>query len=150
MGQSLALWALIVAVLGWFLASDPLELSSLSGIDDFHAQYVAPPPSNPLENITRDTESRLQAAQIIGTGEIFGPESIAFDLQGKGPYTGLSDGRIVRYDGPELGWTTFATTSKNRYALFVVALLLPELCRKFVRTLISKCISCVHAYSSHI
>jgi hypothetical protein len=114
MGLPLAAGVLVVAVLAWFIASDPLELSFLSGISDFHAQYVAPPSYNALRNITRDTESKLQASEIIGKGEIFGPESIAFDVQGKGPYTGLSDGRIVRYDGPELGWTTFATTSKNR------------------------------------
>lgn len=114
MGPALATGVLVVAVVAWFLASDPLGLSCLSGIADFHAQYVAPPPYNPITNITRDTESKLQASEIIGEGDIFGPESIAFDGQGNGPYTGLSDGRIVRYDGPELGWTTFATTSKNR------------------------------------
>lgn len=103
-----------MAVLVWFFASDPLELSSLSGIEDFQAQYVAPPPYNPLSGISRDVESKLQAAEILGQGEIFGPESLAFDAQGNGPFTGLSDGRIVRYDGPELGWTSFATTSKNR------------------------------------
>jgi sugar lactone lactonase YvrE len=117
MTSSLAKGVLITAVLAWFFASDPLELSSLSGIDDFHAQYVAPPPFNVLANIKRDTESKLQASEIIGTGDIFGPESIAFDVHGKGPYTGLSDGRIVRYDGPELGWTTFATTSTKRSAI---------------------------------
>jgi hypothetical protein len=114
MSSSLTKGVLIAAVLGWFLASDPLELSTLSGIDDFHAQYVAPPPFNVLANVTRDTESKLQTSEIIGTGEIFGPESIAFDVHGKGPYTGLSDGRVVRYDGPELGWTTFATSSAKR------------------------------------
>ncbi|XP_024376265.1 protein STRICTOSIDINE SYNTHASE-LIKE 10 [Physcomitrium patens] len=117
MGTSLSIWVLIMAVLVWFFASDPLELSSLSGIEDFQAQYVAPPPYNPLSGISRDVESKLQAAEILGQGEIFGPESLAFDAQGNGPFTGLSDGRIVRYDGPELGWTSFATTSKNRSAI---------------------------------
>jgi hypothetical protein len=114
MGASFAIWDLIVAVLSWFFASDPLELSSLSGVEDFHAQYVAPPAHNVLATVTRDTKSKLQASEIIGKGALFGPESLAFDAQGKGPYTGLSDGRIVRYDGPELGWTTFATTTENR------------------------------------
>ncbi|XP_073387946.1 protein STRICTOSIDINE SYNTHASE-LIKE 3 [Physcomitrium patens] len=111
---------LIIAVLAWFLASDPLEFSTLSGIDDFHAQYVALPPFNPLTKITPDAENKLQASAVIGTGDIFGPESIVFDAQGKGPYTGLSDGRIVCYDGPELGWSTFATTSKNRIRLLLL------------------------------
>jgi sugar lactone lactonase YvrE len=47
-------------------------------------------------------------------GEFVGPESLTFDAQGRGPYTGISDGRVVRYDGPQLGWSTFAYTSKNR------------------------------------
>lgn len=115
MSSSFAIGILIAAVLAWFFASDPLELSSLSGIEDFHAQYVAPPAFNVLANITRDTASKLQDSEIIGKGEILGPESIAFDVHGNGPYTGLSDGRVVRYDGPKIGWTTFATTSPKRY-----------------------------------
>lgn len=114
MVPTIGVWVLVVAVLAWFFASDPLELSPLAGVQDFQAQYVDRPSHNPLDNITRDADNKLQAAELIGEGEIFGPESIAFDLQGKGPYTGLSDGRIVRYDGPEIGWNTFATTSKNR------------------------------------
>ena len=38
-----------------------------------------------------------------------------FDAQGRRPYTGVSDGRILRCVGPELGWTTFAQTSTNRF-----------------------------------
>ena len=114
MGPSLAIWVLIVSVLLWFFATDPLELSSLSGIEDFHAQYVPVPADNVLATIERDTESKLRASEIIGKGKFFGPESLAFDAQGRGPYTGVSDGSVVRYDGLELGWTTFATTTKTR------------------------------------
>ncbi|XP_048546864.1 protein STRICTOSIDINE SYNTHASE-LIKE 10-like [Triticum urartu] len=41
-------------------------------------------------------------------GEVHGPESVAFDAQGRGPYSGVSDGRILRWNGPKLGWTTYA------------------------------------------
>ncbi|KAL2233572.1 protein STRICTOSIDINE SYNTHASE-LIKE 12 [Sesamum indicum] len=43
-----------------------------------------------------------------------GSESYAFDSHNVGPYTGLSDGRIVKYQGPETGFVEFATTSANR------------------------------------
>ncbi|PAN20274.1 hypothetical protein PAHAL_3G397300 [Panicum hallii] len=40
---------------------------------------------------------------------VTGPESLAFDRQGQGPYAGVSDGRVLKWDpaSPE-GWTTFA------------------------------------------
>lgn len=43
-----------------------------------------------------------------------GPESMAFDSKGHGPYTGISDGRIVKYLGSKKGFVDFATTSANR------------------------------------
>lgn len=45
---------------------------------------------------------------------VAGPESLAFDCNGKGPYAGVSDGRILLWQGPQLGWTEFATTAPNR------------------------------------
>ncbi|CAI9092728.1 OLC1v1028049C1 [Oldenlandia corymbosa var. corymbosa] len=43
-----------------------------------------------------------------------GSESCAFDPNGGGPYTSLNDGRIVKYQGPQTGFTDFATTSAQR------------------------------------
>ncbi|XP_074267391.1 protein STRICTOSIDINE SYNTHASE-LIKE 10-like [Silene latifolia] len=43
-----------------------------------------------------------------------GPEAIAFDCEGHGPYVGISDGRILKWQGPHIGWTTFAVTAPNR------------------------------------
>ncbi|KAK4735450.1 hypothetical protein R3W88_009711 [Solanum pinnatisectum] len=45
---------------------------------------------------------------------VVGPESVAFDKKGDGPYTGVADGRIVKYEGPKIGFTDFAKTSPNR------------------------------------
>ncbi|XP_055825426.1 protein STRICTOSIDINE SYNTHASE-LIKE 11-like [Solanum dulcamara] len=45
---------------------------------------------------------------------VVGPESVAFDKKGDGPYTGVADGRIIKYQGPKLGFTDFAITSPNR------------------------------------
>ncbi|KAM0943157.1 putative strictosidine synthase [Dioscorea sansibarensis] len=44
----------------------------------------------------------------------FGPESITFDADGEGPYTGVSNGRILKWRGSSLGWQEFATTSNIR------------------------------------
>ncbi|XP_073351851.1 protein STRICTOSIDINE SYNTHASE-LIKE 3-like [Aegilops tauschii subsp. strangulata] len=41
-------------------------------------------------------------------GTVHGPESVAFDGQGQGPYSGVSDGRILKWNGEKLGWTTYA------------------------------------------
>ncbi|CAL5009949.1 unnamed protein product [Urochloa decumbens] len=37
-----------------------------------------------------------------------GPESVAFDKSGAGPYVSISDGRILKYGGEGAGWTTFS------------------------------------------
>jgi hypothetical protein len=107
----------VVAVLAWFVSVDPLKYSMGRGIAEFNPHYIAAPPAEKFKDFPRDTESKLQNAEIMWRGQMLGPESLAFDSQGRGPYTGVSDGRILRYDGPELGWTTFAYTSRNRFAL---------------------------------
>ncbi|EEF47639.1 strictosidine synthase, putative [Ricinus communis] len=45
---------------------------------------------------------------------VLGPESLAFDCNGNGPYAGVSDGRILRWQGQGKGWVEFAITSANR------------------------------------
>ncbi|XP_042513670.1 protein STRICTOSIDINE SYNTHASE-LIKE 10-like [Macadamia integrifolia] len=57
---------------------------------------------------------KLHDAEVIHLpGEAVGPESIAFDPNGEGPYTGVSNGRILKWEGNE-GWTEFAFTSPQR------------------------------------
>uniref|UniRef100_A0ACD6AAK0 Uncharacterized protein n=1 Tax=Avena sativa TaxID=4498 RepID=A0ACD6AAK0_AVESA len=41
-------------------------------------------------------------------GTVRGPESVAFDAHGEGPYSGVSDGRVLKWNGEKLGWTTYA------------------------------------------
>ncbi|KAL1548743.1 protein STRICTOSIDINE SYNTHASE-LIKE 2-like [Salvia divinorum] len=47
-------------------------------------------------------------------GRAVGPESFAFDGRGGGPYTGVSDGRIIRWQANESRWVDFAVTSPER------------------------------------
>ncbi|XP_031387306.1 protein STRICTOSIDINE SYNTHASE-LIKE 10-like [Punica granatum] len=46
--------------------------------------------------------------------KVVGPESIAFDCRGEGPYVGVSDGRILKWQGSSLGWTEYAYTAPKR------------------------------------
>lgn len=62
----------------------------------------------------KDEENLLQRSEIKFLNQIQGPESMAFDPLGRGPYTGVADGRILFYDGQK--WTDFAYTSSNRSA----------------------------------
>lgn len=45
----------------------------------------------------------------------YGPETLVFDCNGKGPYTGVSDGRILKWHGSKAGWKNFAVTSPLWY-----------------------------------
>ncbi|KAL3353937.1 hypothetical protein AABB24_018553 [Solanum stoloniferum] len=54
----------------------------------------------------------VEVIRIVG-GAV-GPESFAFDPHGDGPYTGVSDGRIIKWLQNETRWFDFAFTSPNR------------------------------------
>ncbi|KAK4281945.1 hypothetical protein QN277_013384 [Acacia crassicarpa] len=43
-----------------------------------------------------------------------GPESFAFSPDGQGPFTGVSDGRIIKWDQNERRWVNFTVTSPHR------------------------------------
>ena len=49
---------------------------------------------------------------------VSGPESTAFDCNGQGPYTGISYGRIFKWQNSTHGWKEFAITLPFRYELF--------------------------------
>ncbi|OMP08476.1 Six-bladed beta-propeller, TolB-like protein [Corchorus olitorius] len=56
----------------------------------------------------------LHKATTLHVDSAFGPESLAFDPNGDGPYTGVADGRILKWQADALRWTHFAFTSSNR------------------------------------
>ncbi|KAJ4836100.1 hypothetical protein Tsubulata_004201 [Turnera subulata] len=53
---------------------------------------------------------------VVPIEDAIGPESFAFDPLGGGPYTGVSDGRILKWQESERRWIDFAVTSPNRDA----------------------------------
>lgn len=52
----------------------------------------------------------------------FGPDSVALDPNGGGPYVGVSDGRILKWNGTE--FVDFGYLSPNRYFLCINYVLL--------------------------
>lgn len=64
------------------------------------------------------SHDHLQAAEIIPVTGAVGPESLAFDPNGEGPYTGVADGRILKWQGGARGWTDFALTTSARKECF--------------------------------
>ncbi|XP_057983739.1 protein STRICTOSIDINE SYNTHASE-LIKE 2-like [Malania oleifera] len=86
-----------------FGATAILLLSILLAVDRVDFLF---PPADPKE------EGRsLETLPIAGA---VGPESFAFDPLGGGPYTGVSDGRILKWQPNERRWISFAVTSPNR------------------------------------
>lgn len=100
--------ALLVAV---YCGLDPFKHSSMAEFPGFETYTVdLLPPS--LVPDAEDKEELLQRAEVRFLNQVQGPESVAFDPQGRGPYTGVADGRILFWDGKE--WSDFAYTSPNR------------------------------------
>ncbi|XP_074321616.1 protein STRICTOSIDINE SYNTHASE-LIKE 10-like [Silene latifolia] len=60
-----------------------------------------------------NTQSREYHHLPLGPNMI-GPESIAFDCKGEGPYAGISDGRVMKWQGAIQEWAEFAVTSPYR------------------------------------
>ncbi|CAN6829278.1 unnamed protein product [Brassica oleracea] len=70
-------------------------------------------PSINAPDLLKGTKNVLQVAKTIPLpGD--GPESLEFDSQGEGPYVGVTDGRILKWRGEELGWVEFAHSSPHR------------------------------------
>lgn len=57
---------------------------------------------------------QIQRSEKFPIVNATGPESVVFDRYGGGPYTGISDGRIIKWLANERRWTNFAITTPNR------------------------------------
>ncbi|KAF8036279.1 hypothetical protein BT93_C2104 [Corymbia citriodora subsp. variegata] len=90
------------------LKRGPLSFSFL-----FLAVFVASPSLvSPFETLFTSQLGR-RYYQLALT-QVTGPESIAFDCEGRGPYVGVSDGRILKWEGPRLGWREFSVPTAHR------------------------------------
>lgn len=98
-------------LLALYCATDPLGHSAISDFPGFETHRVDLSPWSDLPT-ERDAQNSLQRSEIRFLNQVQGPESIVFDSLGRGPYTGVADGRVLFWDG--LSWTDFAVTSSNR------------------------------------
>ncbi|KAG8371102.1 hypothetical protein BUALT_Bualt13G0051900 [Buddleja alternifolia] len=102
---------ILVAV---YCAVDPFNHGAISEFPDFEAFKVEMPDWSEIP-VEKDHENLLQKSEIKFLNQVQGPESMAFDPMGRGPYTGVADGRVIFWDGRK--WTDFAYTSANRSGL---------------------------------
>lgn len=98
-------------LLALYCAIDPFKHSAIANFPDFETYYVELPSWSQIPT-ERDTENLLQKSTIMFKDQVQGPESVAFDSLGRGPYTGVADGRVLFWNGES--WTDFAYTSPNR------------------------------------
>lgn len=112
---------LLVIVLG-LVIMDPFQMGPVGGIEFRPVKHNIAPYKQVMENWPRDNQSRLGLGKLEFEGEVFGPESLEFDHLGRGPYTGLADGRIVRWMGKDVGWETFALVTTNWCVVFYFSL----------------------------
>ncbi|KAF4366947.1 hypothetical protein G4B88_029271 [Cannabis sativa] len=103
---------LLVLVLG-LVIMDPFQMGPVGGLEFRPVKHNIAPYKQVMKNWPRDNQSRLGLGKLEFEGEVFGPESLEFDHLGRGPYTGLADGRIVRWMGKDVGWETFALVTSN-------------------------------------
>ena len=109
MSSSLSIIFAVISIVIGYLLLDPLNTSAIYGLPfDPEGTELPDEPS-----VAADSEDRLAKGLRKYEGEIFGPESIAFDPQGRGPYISLSDGRVIRRNADDTAWEDFATASPN-------------------------------------
>lgn len=101
-------------MLAVYCGLDPFKHSAISEFPNFESFKVEMPAWSEIP-VEKDSQNLLQKSEIMFLDQIQGPESIAFDPQGRGPYTGIADGRVVFWDGQK--WNDFAYTSANRSSL---------------------------------
>ncbi|CAI5534553.1 unnamed protein product [Closterium sp. Naga37s-1] len=102
-----AFLGVLVAAVASFVYNDPLALRQPVDV----SPVLLPPLAVPAAS---DPFNRLASAEIKYANEGIGPESLAIDANGAGPYSGLADGRVVRRSADDSQWEPFAQASPNR------------------------------------
>lgn len=103
----------ILALVLGFVIMDPLQMGPVRGHEFKPVKHDIAPYKQVMESWPRDNHNRLGDGKLEFVDQVFGPESLEFDGFGHNPYTGLADGRIVRWMGQAIGWKTFATITSN-------------------------------------
>ncbi|KMZ57153.1 putative Strictosidine synthase [Zostera marina] len=109
-----AVWMIVlVLAASIYCRIDPWKKGSMVDFPGFQTYAVQQPSSAELVAVgIRDSEDLLQKSELRFNRQVQGPESIIFDSLGRGPYTGVADGRVLFWDGNV--WQEFAVTSTNR------------------------------------
>ncbi|MCD9560899.1 hypothetical protein HAX54_019722 [Datura stramonium] len=102
------------------LISATAALAIFSVILAFDNENVLKPPRIP------GSQNLLPKSEIIQLKGAVGPESIAFDPKGEGPYTGVADGRILGRQGSS--WTDFAVTFSEEELYLALAPEMEHVC----------------------
>ncbi|GAB4859882.1 cohesin loading factor Ssl3 [Ancistrocladus abbreviatus] len=109
-----SLLTIIFLMLALYCGLDPFNQSVIYGFPRFKSFKIDAPDWSAIPS-AKDVENLLQKSEIKFLNQVQGPESVAFDPLGRGPYSGVADGRIVFWNGHS--WTDFAYTSSNRSEL---------------------------------
>lgn len=104
-------FAIVILLFALYCGLDPLKHCPIRDFPDFEVYKVDLPAWSEVP-MDQDRENLLQKSKLMFVNQVQGPESIAFDPLGRGPYTGVADGRILFWNG--MSWTDFAYTSPNR------------------------------------
>ncbi|KHN36514.1 Adipocyte plasma membrane-associated protein [Glycine soja] len=85
-------------LLALYCALDPFGHSPIAGFPHFEVHKIDMPAWSEVPT-DRDKDNSLQKSEVLFVNQVQGPESIAFDPLGRGPYTGVADGRILFWNG---------------------------------------------------
>ncbi|KAL0437090.1 UNVERIFIED_CONTAM: protein STRICTOSIDINE SYNTHASE-LIKE 3 [Sesamum radiatum] len=91
------IFAGVCLLLAVYCAVDPFNHSVVSEFPNFETFKVEMPAWSEIP-VERDRENLLQKSEIKFLNQVQGPESVAFDPAGRGPY------RRCRREGCLLGW----------------------------------------------
>ncbi|KAL0389927.1 UNVERIFIED_CONTAM: protein STRICTOSIDINE SYNTHASE-LIKE 3 [Sesamum calycinum] len=117
----------VCLLLAVYCAVDPFKHSAMSEFPDFEAVRVEVPPWSAIP-VEKDPENLLQKSEIKFLNQVQGPESMAFDPAGRGPYTGVADGGL--FSGTARSGLTSLTLRlivTKRFAIISGNLLLREI-----------------------
>lgn len=79
----------------------------------------------PYETILVDNLGSYHRIKLPSS--VIGAESLAFDTANEGPYVGVADGRVLKWNGHVQGWTSFAVPPRHRYVWLIGAFIYVQL-----------------------